>query len=160
VNLIRKYLQNRLIFQYVCIIQVKIASVQILMTSPRLTSAIAALGLFFAVLPSRAQYAYTSVAPKPETAESADPEEGIKPAATKVIHGVVQGKEGALPGATVWLHGTKTVVVTNSEGEFELCVPVDTQVVELTCGFGGLQEETVRLAPSQALGSVYLLRSK
>jgi hypothetical protein len=60
----------------------------------------------------------------------------------------------------VWLHGTKTVVVTNSEGEFELRVPTDTKEVVLTCGFGGLQEETVRLAPSQALGSVYLLRRK
>ena len=119
-----------------------------------------ALEFVFAVLPSRAQYAYTSVAPKPAATESADPEEGIKPAATKVLHGVVQGKEGALPGATVWLHGTKTVVVTNSEGEFELRVPADTKMVELTCGFGGLQEETVRLAPAQALGSVYLLRTR
>lgn len=148
------------ISQYVCIVQMKIALVQIAMTSSRLTSAFAALGLLFAVLPSRAQYAYTNVAPKPEVTESSDPEEGIKPAATKVLHGVVQGKEGALPGATVWLHGTKTVVVTNSEGEFELRVPADTKEVELTCGFGGLQEETVRLAPAQALGSVYLLRSK
>lgn len=138
----------------------EIALVQITMSSPRLTSAIAAFGLFFAVLPSRAQYAYTSVAPKPEPTEGTDPEEASKPAAIKVLHGVVQGKEGALPGATVWLHGTKTVVVTNSEGEFELRVPADTKIVELTCGFGGLQEETVRLAPAQALGSVYLLRRK
>jgi hypothetical protein len=114
----------------------------------------------FAVLPSKAQYAYTRVQPKSEALSSIDPTEGIKPVATKVLHGVVQGKEGALPGATVWLRGTKTVVVTNSEGEFELRVPADTQIVELTCGFGGLQEETVRLAPAQALGSVYLLRSK
>ncbi|WP_460550366.1 carboxypeptidase-like regulatory domain-containing protein [Hymenobacter daeguensis] len=137
----------------------KIASVQTAMTASRLTSAIAALGLLCAALPCRAQYAYTTVAPKPETTESADPEEGLKPVGTKVLHGVVQGKDGALPGATVWLHGTKTVVVTNSEGEFELRVPADTKMVELTCGFGGLQEETVRLAPAQALGSVYLLRS-
>ena len=128
------------------------------MTS-RLASFVAAFGLLCLALPSRAQYAYTNVAPKSESIGSTDPEEGIKPTATKVLHGVVQGKAGALPGATVWLRGTKTVVVTNAEGEFELRVPANTKVVELTCGFGGLQEETVRVAPAQALGSVYLLRS-
>lgn len=126
----------------------------------RLAPTFAAFALLFAALPGKAQYAYTSVAPKPKMASGTDPEDGIKPAATKVLHGVVQGKQGALPGATVWLRGTKTVVVTNAEGEFELRVPADTKMVELTCGFGGLQEETVRLAPSQALGSVYLLRPK
>lgn len=130
------------------------------MTAPRLASVAAALGILFAVLPSHAQYAYTHIARSIEASGSSEPEEGVKPVATKVLHGVVQGKEGALPGATVWLRGTKTVVVTNSEGEFELRVPADTKMVELTCGFGGLQEETVRLAPAQALGSVYLLRSK
>ena len=124
----------------------------------RFASTLAALGFLFAAFPGKAQYAYTRVAPK--ATSSADPEDGIKPTATKVLHGVVQGKAGALPGATVWLRGTKTVVVTNAEGEFELRVPADTKMVELTCGFGGLQEETVRLAPAQALGSVYLLRSK
>jgi hypothetical protein len=126
----------------------------------RLAPTFAAFVLLFAALPGKAQYAYTSVALKHESASSTDPEDGIKPAATKVLHGVVQGKQGALPGATVWLRGTKTVVVTNAEGEFELRVPADAKMVELTCGFGGLQEETVRLAPSQALGSVYLLRTK
>jgi hypothetical protein len=139
----------------------KNASVQIAMTTSRLASITAAFGILFAALPSHAQYAYTNVARSLEATGSVEPEEGIKPAGTtKVLHGVVQGKEGALPGATVWLHGTKTVVVTNSEGEFELRVPADIKVVELTCGFGGLQEETVQLAPVQALGSVYLLRNK
>ncbi|MBO2011868.1 carboxypeptidase-like regulatory domain-containing protein [Hymenobacter negativus] len=128
--------------------------------TPRFATALAAFVLLFDALPSHAQYAYTNVAPRPEATESADPEDGIKSVATKVLHGVVQGKEGALPGATVWLRGTKTVVVTNAEGEFELRVPADTKTVELTCGFGGLQDETVRLASVQALGSVYLLRSK
>jgi len=126
----------------------------------RLASAAVVLGFLFAGLPSQAQYAYTHVERSAEAMHSADPEEGPKSTATKVIHGVVQGKEGALPGATVLLRGTKTIVVTNAEGEFELRVPADAKVVELTFGFGGLQEETVRLAPSQALGSVYLLRSK
>ena len=126
----------------------------------RFTSALAAFGFLFAALSSHAQYAYVNVAPKPEESSKIDPEEGIKRPETKVIHGVVQNQAGVLPGATVWLHGTKTVVVTNAEGEFELRVPADTKMVELTCGYGGLQEETVRFAPSQSLGSVYLLRSK
>ena len=126
----------------------------------RLASAVVALGLFCAALPSRAQLAYTHLAAQAEDNMSTEPEEGAKTAATKVVHGVVQGKKGALPGATVWLHGTRTIVVTNAEGEFELRVPADAKIVELTCGFGGLQEEVVRLAPVQAMGSVYLLRPK
>lgn len=128
--------------------------------SSRFTSAILAFGLFFSVLPSRAQYAFTAVAKPTEETAGLDPEEGSKVGTYKVVHGVVQGKQGALPGATVWLHGTRTIVVTNAEGEFELRVPATAQVVELTCGYAGLQEEVVRLAPVQAMGSVYLLRSK
>ena len=123
-------------------------------------STIAAIGFLLVAMPSQAQYAYTQLGEKPEDVTSADPEDGVKTVTTKVIHGVVQGKQGALPGATVWLHGSRTIVVTNSEGEFELRVPADAKIVELTCGFGGLQEEVVRLAPVQALGSVYLLCPK
>ncbi|WP_092675160.1 carboxypeptidase-like regulatory domain-containing protein [Hymenobacter arizonensis] len=78
----------------------------------------------------------------------------------KLVHGVVQDANGALPGATVWLHGTQIVVVTNSEGEFELRVPTTAKVVQLTCSYGGLHEEVVTMAPVQAMGSVYLLRPK
>ncbi|WP_210520771.1 peptidase associated/transthyretin-like domain-containing protein [Hymenobacter terricola] len=127
----------------------------------RLTSAIVAFGLLLSAFPGRAQYAYTHVALPNGEAAGRDPEEGAKNGVTyKVVHGVVQGKEGTLPGATVWLHGTRTIVVTNSEGEFELRVPANAKVVELTCGYGGLQEEVVSLEPVQALGSVYLLRAK
>lgn len=129
------------------------------MTS-RFTSAILAFGLLFSVLPSRAQYAFTRVAQPNEETAGLDPEEGVKAGTYKVVHGVVQGTQGALPGATVWLHGTRTIVVTNAEGEFELRVPTTAKVVELTCGYAGLQEEVVRLAPVEALGSVYLLRTK
>ncbi|MEL5993203.1 peptidase associated/transthyretin-like domain-containing protein [Hymenobacter segetis] len=123
-----------------------------------LASTVVAIGLLLAAMPSQAQYAYTQPGGKPEETTSTDPEESANPATTKVIHGVVQGRKGVLPGATVWLHGTRTIVVTNSEGEFELRVPTNVKEVELTCGFGGLREEVVRLAAVQALGSVYLLR--
>ena len=129
--------------------------------SPYLASMLSGVALLLSVLPSQAQYAFTQVAsPQREGSISIDPEDGTKAPAFKVVHGVVQGKLGALPGATVWLHGTRTIVVTNAEGEFELRVPADAKVVELTCGYGGLQEEMVRLAPVSALGSVYLLRDK
>ena len=111
-------------------------------------------------LPGRAQLAYTNVAAPTEEAANVTSEGDPKDATYKVVHGVVQGKLGALPGATVWLHGTRTIVVTNAEGEFELRVPADAKIVELTCGYGGLQEEVVLLAPVSALGSVYLLRDK
>lgn len=128
------------------------------MPSPFIT-ALAIASLLLSAGPGHAQYAYANV-PRPATASAADREEAPKTAAYKVVHGVVQGKEGALPGATVWLSGTRTVVVTNSEGEFELRVPADAKVVKLTCGFGGLQDEVVTLAPIQAMGSIYLLRPK
>ena len=122
-------------------------------------SAIVALGLVLTVLPSHAQLAYTRVERPLET--SADPEEAAKPAtATRVLHGVVQGKNGVLPGATVWLRGTRTIAVTNAEGEFELQVPADAKQVSLACGYAGLQEEVITLTPAQALGSLYMLRVK
>ena len=126
----------------------------------RIASIALTLGLVLLALPGQAQFAYTPVPQPKETAADANPEAGKETSNTafKVVHGVVQGLQGALPGATVWLQGSRTIVVTNSEGEFELRVPADVRVLKLTCAFGGLQEEVVTLAPVQALGSIYLLR--
>ena len=126
----------------------------------RPASVIIAFGLMFAVLPGRAQLAYTHVATPTEESTGTDPEGDPKAVAYKVVHGVVQGNGGVLAGATVWLHGTRNIVVTNAEGEFELRIPTNTKTVQLTCGYGGLHEEIVNLAPVQALGSIYLLRTK
>jgi CarboxypepD_reg-like domain len=123
---------------------------------PAVAFAVASL---FAGLPSQAQFAFNSAGRVGEATASHDPEESPKAATYKTVHGVVQSQLGALPGATVWLHGTRTMVVTNAEGEFELRVPADARVIELTCGYAGLQDEVVRLPPVQALGSVYLLRA-
>ena len=120
-------------------------------------AAVAALVLLFTGLPGWAQFAYNTGA-RPAAMVSPDPEETPKAAAYKTVRGVVQGQQGALPGATVWLHGSRTIVATNAEGEFELRVPAEAKIIELTCGYAGLQDETVRLPPVQALGSVYLLR--
>ncbi len=121
--------------------------------------ALVAVGILLAATPVRAQYAFRNVAVPTEETTGSDPEAGNKDYAYKVVHGVVQNKHGVLPGATVWLHGTHTIVVTNSEGEFELRVPADTKFVELTCSYGGLQDEVVSLAPVQAMGSIYLLHT-
>lgn len=126
----------------------------------RLISAVAAL-FFYAIVPSQAQLAYTTVPAPTEASASADLEDdGPNTGAYKVIHGVVQNKQGVLPGATVMLRGTHTIVVTNAAGEFELRVPADAKEVELACGYGGLREEVVRFAPAQALGSIYLLHER
>lgn len=126
----------------------------------RTTSFLLAAGLMLGTLPGRAQLAYAHVTLPSEETAGTDPEVGPRATAYKVVHGVVQGQQGPLAGATVWLHGTRNIVVTNAEGEFELRIAADTKVVRLTCGYGGLQEEVVSMAPVQALGSVYLLRPK
>nr|WP_262907528.1 carboxypeptidase-like regulatory domain-containing protein [Hymenobacter sp. BT770] len=127
------------------------------MTS-RFTSAVVALGLLFLALPGRAQFAYASVAPPKKAVAKSSAVENAKSTAYKLVHGVIQDEQGALPGATVWLHGTRTIAVTNSEGEFELRVPADAKAVKLVCSYGGLQETVLTTAPVQALGSVYLVR--
>ncbi len=129
------------------------------MKSHRATAIAIAIALLFSGLPVRAQFAFDNADESGGAAASRGPAETAKPAVYKTLHGVVQSQQGALPGATVWLHGTHTVVVTNAEGEFELRVPADARMIELTCGYAGLQDEIVRLPPVQALGSVYLLRA-
>ena len=114
-------------------------------------------GLLLSTLPVRAQLAFAPLATTAEVDISHGPDETPT---YKLVHGVVQDKRGALPGATVWLRGSRTIVVANAEGEFELLVPANAKVVELTCSYGGLEDETVRLAPVQFLGSLYLLRTK
>jgi hypothetical protein len=130
------------------------------MTSP-LVAAVVAVGLFTA-LPSQAQFAFNYVAPPKEALPTTprEPEAKRKPAATKLIYGVVQGEQGVLAGATVWLQGSRTIAVTNSEGEFELRVPAGAKSVKLVCAYGGLEEEVVTMAPVKAMGSFYLLRTK
>lgn len=128
------------------------------MYSHRASAIVLALALLFTGLPGQAQFAFNNAGRVGGTLTSHDPEESPKAATYKTVHGVVQGQQGALPGATVWLHGSRTMVVTNAEGEFELRVPADARVIELTCGYAGLQDEVIRLPPVQALGSVYLLR--
>ena len=119
----------------------------------------ATIVLLFTGLPGQAQFAFNGTTRPSVDMPSHDLEESPKASTYKTVHGVVQGQQGALPGATVWLRGSRTVVVTNAEGEFELRVPTDAKLVELTCGYGGLQDEIVRLPPVQAMESVYLLRS-
>ena len=121
--------------------------------------ALVTVGILLTVMPARAQYAFRNVVAPTEETTSRDPEADDNAHAHKVVHGVVQNEHGVLPGATVWLHGTHTIVVTNAEGEFELRVPADSKFVELTCSYSGLHDEVVSLAPVQAMGSVYLLRT-
>lgn len=122
-------------------------------------SAAVAVSLLFVGMPSRAQYAFNRVASSPESAGRNA--QKAPPAATyRVVHGVVQGEAGALPGATVWLSGSRTIAVANAEGEFELRVPADAKLIKIICGYGGLQDEALTLAPVRALGSIYLLRAK
>ena len=123
----------------------------------RLPAIVFFCGLFFSTLSSRAQIAFAQLASATEAEATRTSE---KSPTYKMIHGVVQDTRGALPGATIWLRGSRTIAVANAEGEFELQVPANATVVELTYGYGGLEDEIIRLAPVQALGSLYLLRTR
>jgi hypothetical protein len=129
----------------------------------RFFTAIVAL-LLLSPAKSYAQYAYHYVPHPKEAANGADPEVGKSKSsaggAMKLVHGVIQNEKGALPGATVWLKGSRTIVVANAEGAFELQVPADAKTVKLICGYGGLQEQELTLTPVQAMGSIYLLQTK
>jgi hypothetical protein len=127
------------------------------MPFPIFTVLATAAVLLAAGLPSQAQFAFNSAAGSASSTASPEPDAPAKASAYKTVHGVVQVQQGALPGATVWLNGTRTIVATNAEGEFELRVPAETAFIELTCGYAGLQDEVVRLPPAQALASVYLI---
>lgn len=122
-------------------------------------TAILALVLLAGARPSYAQLSYARADHAAATREAHDPETELATPSFRVVHGVVQGQRGVLAGATVWLKGTRTIAVTNAEGEFQLRVPAKAKLIELTCSYGGLQEVVLRVVPAEALGSVYLLRS-
>lgn len=124
------------------------------------TSAALGICLSLTALSSQAHYAFNNTPRRVAEAATPDSDETPKPVAQKLVHGMVQGPNGALPGATVWLQGTGTIVVTNSLGLFELSVPASAKEIKLVCGYGGLYEEIVTLAPAKVLDSIYLLRTK
>ena len=113
-------------------------------------------------MPGRAQLAYGPVAlpagqPQRTTTAATAAPRSTEP---RVVYGVVQGLHGVLPGATVWLHGSRTVAVANSEGVFELPVPTGTNEVEVTCSYVGLREEVLTLPVAEPGNTVYLLRAQ
>ena len=124
------------------------------------TSLLLAAGLCLFALPGSAQVAFNKTVLNSESIAAVDSEEEPAAPVYKVVYGVVQGAQGALPGATVALKGSRVIAVTNSEGEFQLSVPAEAKTVTLVCGYGGLQEEVVSMAPVKALGSIYLLRAR
>jgi hypothetical protein len=80
--------------------------------------------------------ASTTEIPQPSTA-------GAKvgaPGAPALFRGTVKCPEGLLPGAVVHVNGTRTYVVTNATGDFELTVPDSTTSIEVTCSFAGFRD--------------------
>ncbi|MDO7853615.1 carboxypeptidase-like regulatory domain-containing protein [Hymenobacter convexus] len=155
-------MQKQVKMLYVCIIQLILVLMQRI-TILRISPIVAVIALLLTSLPGRAQLAYNYMPRPTETAaNTTEPEVGkvaVK-TAMKMVHGVIQNEQGALPGATVWLQGSRTIAVTNAEGEFELQVPADAQTVQLICSYGGLQEQVLTLTPVQAMGSIYLAHNK
>jgi hypothetical protein len=110
--------------------------------------------------PVQAQMAFDRLVMPEDVLVNNTPEATRKPGEPKLVHGVVEGAQGALPGATVWVTGSHTVAVANSEGVFELSVPDNATTVQVTCSYGGLQEEVVTLPVDEPVSKVYLWRPK
>ncbi|GAA4359532.1 hypothetical protein GCM10023185_26200 [Hymenobacter saemangeumensis] len=125
-----------------------------------LTSAFFFAATFLVNHPGKAQLACTRVVMPEDILLSANINVAAGPVGPKVMYGVVQGMSGVLPGATVWLHGSSTVAVANSDGVFELPVPAGATEVEITCSYAGLQEEVLTLPVAEPSNTVYLLRAQ
>ena len=95
-------------------------------------------------------------------ASATQAEEPVEASAPRLFQGVVKDQHGALPGATVWLHGTTQMAVANAEGVFQLFVPADQTEARVTCSFVGLESEQATLllnTASMGESTVYLRRT-
>ncbi len=62
------------------------------------------------------------------------------------LRGTIKCPEGPLPGAVIHQSGTKTYLVTDAQGNFQLDVPAGSPPIELTCSYVGFQDVVQRVA--------------
>ncbi len=68
---------------------------------------------------------------------------------TYFLTGQVLGPDGRpLPGATLFVKGTRTMVSTDAAGEYKLTVPAQTPTV-LVAAYAGCEDQTLTAAPNQ-----------
>ncbi|MBD2767238.1 carboxypeptidase-like regulatory domain-containing protein [Hymenobacter sp. BT664] len=80
--------------------------------------------------------ASTTEIPRPTTTSA----ETRTPGSATVLRGTVKCPEGLLPGAVIHVNGTRTYVVSNATGDFELTIPDSTTNIEVTCSFAGFRD--------------------
>jgi hypothetical protein len=90
--------------------------------------------------------------------QAADPatSEGEK----MVLVGKITNPAGALPGAVVFLVGTKQVAVTNAEGEFSFLVPANAGPLHARVTYAGYADEDLTLNTSVTESTVNLANAK
>lgn len=121
----------------------------------------ASLTCFFGLSTAQAQVVFASTntytsartgstAPNPVTASS----EKI------VLAGKITNPAGPLPGAVVFLTGTKEMAVTNADGEFEFTVPANSGALQARVTYAGYADETLMLNASASKSTVNLANAQ
>lgn len=81
-------------------------------------------------------------------------------AAKVVLAGKITNPAGPLPGAVVFLTGTKEMAVTNAEGEFEFTVPANAGSLQARVTYAGYADEAILLNASASESTVSLTNAK
>jgi hypothetical protein len=98
--------------------------------------------------------ANTNETPRPATVAPTAAVAGSE--STVHVRGTVKCPEGLLPGAVVHVNGTRTYVVTNATGEFELVIPESTTSVDVTCSFAGFRDVVQHLRVKASPATIVL----
>lgn len=77
-----------------------------------------------------------------------------------VLAGKITNPAGPLPGAVVFLTGTKEMAVTNANGEFEFTVPANSGALQARVTYAGYADETLVLNASASESTVNLTNAQ
>ena len=121
----------------------------------KLLPALLLVGAAFILCPA-AQAQNVAAIYTPTTGSNGDTSTPAHSTGTVVVHGVVKCPEGALPGAVVHLNNSRTYVVTDAKGGFDLPVPAATSAVDVTCSYAGFIDTVLRLKTKSETTTIML----
>ncbi|WP_201983998.1 carboxypeptidase regulatory-like domain-containing protein [Hymenobacter rubidus] len=77
-----------------------------------------------------------------------------------VLSGKITSPAGPLPGAVVFLTGTKEMAVTNANGEFEFTVPANAGPLQARVTYAGYADENMTLNAAAGESTVTLANAR